>query len=210
MIQINDLCKQFGSQQVLKNVTAHFPPNQIHGLVGRNGSGKTVLLKCICGLIRPTSGTIYVAGKQIGMDVEIPDDLGALIESPGFLPNYSGYKNLQFLAKINKKCSAEAVREAMGLVGLNEVGSKHFQKYSRGMKQRLGIAQAIMENPSLLILDEPFNGLDNRGCHEIRSLLERLRNDGKTLLLVSHNPLDIDTLCDTVHEIDGGELHRNR
>lgn len=210
MIRINNLCKQFGPQQVLDDVNMHLAINQIHGLIGRNGSGKTVLLKCICGLMKPTSGTIHVADKQLGKDIEMPDDFGALIENPGFLPNYSGYKNLLFLAKIKKKCSPVEIRESMKLVGLSDVGSKHVQKYSRGMKQRLGIAQAIMENPKLLILDEPFNGLDNAGCQEIRALLEKLRDEGKTLLIVSHNPLDIDALCDTVHEIDSGKLRRIR
>ena len=182
----------------------------IHGLIGRNGSGKTVLLKCICGFMYPDEGTISVAGKVVGKDEDMPKDVGVIIETPGFLPNYSGFKNLFFLAKIQNKISKSDVANAMQEVGLDPRSKKHVCHYSMGMRQRLGIAQALMENPSLLILDEPLNGLDNRGVEEIRNVLLALKSEGKTILLASHNSEDISILCDTVHQMDGGVIEKVR
>ena len=174
--------------------------------MGRNGSGKTVLFKCICGLMHPEEGVILVNGKRVGRDVDMPEDIGAIIEAPGFLPNYSGYKNLRFLANIRRKIGKEEILNVLKTVGLDPESRKHVGKYSLGMRQRLGIAQAIMEDPELLILDEPMNGLDNAGVQDIRALLLELKAQGKTILLASHNHEDIAALCDTVHEMDGGVL----
>ena len=154
----------------------------------------------------PDSGEIWVDGKQIGKDVDMPENVGAIIEAPGFLPTYSGYKNLSFLANINRRIGRVEITAALQMVGLGETGKKHVGKYSLGMRQRLGIAQAIMENPDILVLDEPMNGLDNRGVEDIRHLLLDLKTQGKTILLASHNREDIALLCDTVHEMDGGSL----
>ena len=191
---------------VLKNVSISFEKGQIHGIVGRNGSGKTVLFKCICGLMHPEEGVILVNGKRVGRDVDMPEDIGAIIEAPGFLPNYSGYKNLRFLANIRRKIGKEEILNVLKTVGLDPESRKHVGKYSLGMRQRLGIAQAIMEDPEILILDEPMNGLDNAGVQDIRALLLELKAQGKTILLASHNHEDIAALCDTVHEMDGGVL----
>lgn len=205
-IEVQNAVKRFRDQVVLKNVSISFEKGQIHGIVGRNGSGKTVLFKCICGLMHPEEGVILVNGKRVGRDVDMPEDIGAIIEAPGFLPNYSGYKNLRFLANIRRKIGKEEILNVLKTVGLDPESRKHVGKYSLGMRQRLGIAQAIMEDPKILILDEPMNGLDNAGVQDIRALLLELKAQGKTILLASHNHEDIAALCDTVHEMDGGVL----
>ena len=205
-IEVQNAVKRFRDQVVLKNVSISFEKGQIHGIVGRNGSGKTVLFKCICGLMHPEEGVILVNGKRVGRDVDMPEDIGAIIEAPGFLPNYSGYKNLRFLANIRRKIGKEEILNVLKTVGLDPESRKHVGKYSLGMRRRLGIAQAIMEDPEILILDEPMNGLDNAGVQDIRALLLGLKEQGKTILLASHNHEDIATLCDTVHEMDGGIL----
>lgn len=205
-IEVQNAVKRFRDQVVLKNVSISFEKGKIHGIVGRNGSGKTVLFKCICGLMHPEEGVIRVNGKRVGRDVDMPEDIGAIIEAPGFLPNYSGYKNLRFLANIRRKIGKEEILNVLKTVGLDPESRKHVGKYSLGMRQRLGIAQAIMEDPEILILDEPMNGLDNAGVQDIRALLLELKAQGKTILLASHNHEDIAALCDTVHEMDGGVL----
>lgn len=205
-IEVQNVVKRFRDQVVLKNVSISFEKGKIHGIVGRNGSGKTVLFKCICGLMHPEEGVILVNGKRVGRDVDMPEDIGAIIEAPGFLPNYSGYKNLRFLANIRRKIGKEEILNVLKTVGLDPESRKHVGKYSLGMRQRLGIAQAIMEDPEILILDEPMNGLDNAGVQDIRALLLELKAQGKTILLASHNHEDIAALCDTVHEMDGGIL----
>jgi len=205
-IEVQNVVKRFRDQVVLKNVSISFEKGKIHGIVGRNGSGKTVLFKCICGLMHPEEGVILVNGKRVGRDVDMPEDIGAIIEAPGFLPNYSGYKNLRFLANIRRKIGKEEILNVLKTVGLDPESRKHVGKYSLGMRQRLGIAQAIMEDPEILILDEPMNGLDNAGVQDIRALLLELKAQGKTILLASHNHEDIAALCDTVHEMDGGKL----
>ncbi len=205
-IEVQNVVKRFRDQVVLKNVSISFEKGQIHGIVGRNGSGKTVLFKCICGLMHPEEGVILVNGKRVGRDVDMPEDIGAIIEAPGFLPNYSGYKNLRFLANIRRKIGKEEILNVLKTVGLDPESRKHVGKYSLGMRQRLGIAQAIMEDPEIFILDEPMNGLDNAGVQDIRALLLELKAQGKTILLASHNHEDIAALCDTVHEMDGGVL----
>lgn len=205
-IEVQNVVKRFRDQVVLKNVSISFEKGKIHGIVGRNGSGKTVLFKCICGLMHPEEGVILVNGKRVGRDVDMPEDIGAIIEAPGFLPNYSGYKNLRFLANIRRKIGKEEILNVLKTVGLDPESRKHVGKYSLGMRQRLGITQAIMEDPEILILDEPMNGLDNAGVQDIRALLLELKAQGKTILLASHNHEDIAALCDTVHEMDGGVL----
>ena len=205
-IELVDLCKTFGQDEVLKHVTRNFEAGKIHGVVGNNGSGKTVMFKCICGFLQPTAGKVFVQGKQIGKDVDFPEDLGLIIETPGFLPQLSGLRNLEILASLKKKIGLKEVAAVIRRVGLDPLSTKPVGKYSLGMRQRLGIAQAIMEDPSLLILDEPMNGLDKNGVAEMRDLFRSLATDGRTILLASHNIQDIDALCDTVCEMDAGVM----
>jgi len=206
IIRVEGVSKGFKGARVLNNVSVSFEQGKIHGIIGRNGSGKTVLIKTICGFIHPDQGRVIVAGKVIGKEIDFPQNIGAIIEAPGFLPTVSAYKNLEYLASLRGNIGKGEIRKALSLVGLNPDDKKHVGKYSLGMKQRLGLAQAIMENPDILILDEPMNGLDNAGVSEIRELLLQFRADGKTIIIVSHNAEDISMLCDTVHEMDHGIL----
>lgn len=205
-ISVQKVSKDFGQERVLKGVSRDFEKGKIHGIVGNNGSGKTVLMKCICGFLLPTEGKVIVNGKWVGRDVDFPGDLGIIIETPGFLPNITGIKNLEILASLNKRIGLAEIAGSIRRVGLDPMMKKPVGKYSLGMRQRLGIAQAIMEDPSLLILDEPLNGLDKHGVREMRNLIKSLKEDGKTILLASHNQGDIDELCDTVCEMDAGNM----
>ena len=205
-IEIQNITKSFRGNVILNNISLEIKQGTVTGLIGRNGSGKTVLMKCICGLISPDSGSVFIRGKQVGKDIDIPDNIGVIIEAPGFLPNFSAYQNLMQLAKIRRKIGKAEVRAAIERVGLNPDDKKHVGKYSLGMRQRLGLAQAIMENPELLILDEPMNGLDKDGVKDMRQYLLDLKAQGKTILIASHSAEDIDVLCDTVCEMDKGVL----
>lgn len=207
-IEVRHVTKTFREYQALNDVSLTFEAGKIHGIVGRNGSGKTVLFKCICGFLKTDRGEILVDGKSIGKELEAPPDVGVIIETPGFLPNYSAYQNLSFLAGIRNQIGKEEIRRFIRLVGLDPASKKHVGKYSMGMRQRLGLAQAMMEDPSLLILDEPMNGLDNQGVEDIRNILLKLKGLGKTILLASHNREDIAVLCDTVTEMDRGRVLR--
>ena len=206
MIQIKDVSLTIKKTEILKNITVDFEKGKIHGLIGRNGSGKTMLMKCICGFVKPTEGEIFVNGKQVGKDCDFPDSVGLIIETPGFIPYYSGYKNLKLLADLRKRITGEQVKEVMQQVGLDPELKRHVRKYSLGMRQRLGLAQAIMENPELLILDEPMNGLDKEGVSDMRRYLLDLKELGKTILIASHSAEDIAVLCDRVWEMDKGVL----
>lgn len=206
IIKVNNINLKIGNTQILKNVDISFEKGKIHGLIGRNGSGKTMLMKCICGFVKPTAGTVFVADKQIGKDCDFPDSVGIIIETPGFIPYYSGYRNLKLLADLNRKIDKEKIYNTMQMVGLDPDLKLHVKKYSLGMRQRLGLAQAIMENPDLLILDEPMNGLDKDGVADMRKYLLNLKEQGKTILIASHSAEDIEILCDTVCEMDKGVL----
>lgn len=206
MISVENLVKRFGKKTVLSGVSVKFEQGKVHGLIGRNGSGKTVLMKCICGLTPITEGTVTVSGKRIGKDCEIIPNAGVIIETPGFIPNMSGFSNLKNLASLSGKIGKDEIRAAISRVGLDPNDKKHVGKYSLGMRQRLGLAQAIMEDPDILILDEPMNGLDKDGVKDMRQYLLDLKAQGKTILIASHSAEDIDVLCDTVCEMDKGVL----
>jgi len=206
IIILNHVTKRYGNKKVLNDVSVAFEKGQIHGIIGRNGSGKTLMFKSICGLLRVDEGTVNVMGRYIGKDVDIPDDVGIIIEQPGFLPHYSGLKNLRLLALLKNTIPLSKVKETIKIVGLDPESKLSVGKYSQGMKQRLGIAQAIMENQQILVLDEPMNGLDKQGLADMRELFLTLKREGRTILLASHNVEDIDLLCDTVHEMDQGQL----
>ena len=195
-IEAVDVSKRFGKDIVLDHISITFESGKIHGIVGRNGSGKTVLMKCILGFLRPTAGQITVFDKRIGRDCDFAPNTGMIIETPGFLPGETGRSNLLWLGRLRGKVSKERVDEALTLCGLDP----------NGMRQRLGIAQAIMENPDLLILDEPFNALDISGVEEMRQLLLKLKGQGKTILIASHSKEDVDFLCDTVIRMDKGKI----
>lgn len=209
-IELEKVSRRFGQEEVLKELTWSLEAGQVYGIVGNNGSGKTVLMKCICGFLPVTSGVIKVGGRQIGKDVDFPEGLGVIIETPGFLTGLSGKRNLEILAELRGQVGEEKICQVLEKVGLDPSMKKPVGKYSLGMRQRLGIAQAIMEDPEFLILDEPFNGLDHRGAAEIRKILLEQKEQGKTILLASHNGEDIRILCDRVFEMDGGVMREVR
>ncbi len=206
VIEVRNVTKKIKEAVLLSHVDLQVQQGEICGIIGRNGSGKTVLLKCICGFMPLTEGEILQNGKRIGIDTEFIEDTGFIIENPSFLPLKSGYKNLKYLASIQQKAGEKRIRKCLELVGLADSADKPVGKYSLGMRQRLGIAQAIMEDPSVIILDEPMNGLDNEGVEEMRKLFLELKAEGKTFLIVSHNREDIETLCDHVYMMDHGVL----
>lgn len=205
-IVIEHVTKKFGEDTVLDDINVTMEQGKVYGFAGNNGSGKTVLMKCICGFLPVTKGKIYVNEKVIGTEIDFPESIGVIIETPGFMPNLTGMRNLEILAGLRGNISKEEIRQAMQRAGLNPDLRKSVSKYSLGMRQRLGIAQAIMEQPDFLILDEPFNGLDKHGVADIRNLLLELKEQGKTIILASHNSEDIRILCDQVYEMDGGKM----
>ena len=200
------MTKKFGEERVLDDVNLAMEQGKVYGISGNNGSGKTVLMKCICGFLPVTDGRIRVNGKRIGIDIDFPERIGVIIETPGFLANLSGMRNLEILAGLQGKVGKEGIQAAIRKAGLDPGLKKPVSKYSLGMRQRLGIAQAIMEDPEFLILDDPFNGLDKHGVADIRKLLLELKGQGKTIILASHNSEDIRILCDKVYEMDGGRI----
>ncbi len=206
MIEVEHLFLSIKGALILKDINVVFERGKIHGLIGRNGSGKTMLMKCICGFVNASKGRIIVDGKQIGKDCDFPENMGIVIETPGFIPYYSGYKNLKQLAGLKKKADSEQIKKTMVSVGLDPDARLPVGKYSLGMRQRLGLAQAIMEEPDILLLDEPMNGLDKDGVLEMRRYLAEFKKRGKTILLASHSAEDIEILCDAVYEMDKGRL----
>lgn len=206
VVEIKHVTKRFKETTALKQVSLSVEKGAIYGIIGRNGSGKTVLFKCICGLLAVSEGEITVLGQTIGDGLRVPKGVGAVIETPGFLPNASGYRNLFYLASLSGKPDRQKIRDVIAMVGLDPDSHKHVGKYSMGMRQRLGLAQAIMDDPELLILDEPMNGLDNQGTKQMRQLLIDFRSQGKTIILASHSQEDISTLCDVVYQMDAGVL----
>lgn len=204
MIRVEHVSLVIKKAKILEDINLQLDEGEIHGFVGRNGSGKTMLMKCICGFVRPSEGEIYVNGKKIGMETDFPEDTGVIIETPEFIPYLSGFENLKMLAGCKKKIGTEEIHQAMELVELDWKSRLHVKKYSLGMRQRLGIAQAIMENPKLLILDEPFNGLDEDGVQKMRQLLLEKKKEGVTILISSHNAEDIRILCDRIYHLYKG------
>lgn len=207
-IQLTNISKTFGKQTVLQPLTMGFEEGMIHGIIGRNGSGKTVLMKMILGILQPTTGTGIVGDKRIGKDVDFPESAGAIIETIEFIPYMSAYQNLADIAAMRGNLSKTQIKEVLEMVGLGNVGRKHVSKFSMGMRQRLAIAQAVMESPKLLILDEPMNGMDEKGVEEMRRLILARKAAGTTIILSSHNIEDIRILCDQVYRIDAGVVMR--
>ncbi len=205
-IDIKDYTKTIKKKTILENINLSFESGKIYGLHGRNGSGKTMLLRAICGLILPTQGSVSIDGKIIGKDIEFPDSVGIIIESMSMLPEYSGYDNLKILAKIKKIATDDDIRTAMNAVGLDPDNKKRVGTYSLGMKQKLNIAQAIMEKPELYLLDEPTNALDEGTVNDIRDLLLSLKKDGALIIIASHNKEDLSVLCDEVIKINEGQI----
>ncbi len=210
IIRVKNVSKDFNGVTVLYHISISFESGKIYGIVGHNGSGKTVLFKLICGFLKCSSGEILVNGKRIGKDLNMLTDAGVIIEDPAFLRNWSGYRNLEFLYTIRNRNNKQHLYSVIRKVGLEPEEKKAVGKYSLGMRQRLAIAQAIMEDPPILILDEPMNGLDKHGIDEMRKLFLEMKAEGKLILMASHNKEDIDTLCDEVYQMEDGRVSRIR
>ncbi|OON96525.1 MAG: multidrug ABC transporter ATP-binding protein [Epulopiscium sp. Nele67-Bin005] len=205
MIKFQNVTKTFGQDIVLKDVNFELEHGKTYGFVGRNGSGKTVIFKLIAGLILPTEGKIFYNDVDLRKSKKFPDNIGVLIETPGFIPHYTGVKNLQILNELSKtQISIDEIKNYMKLVGLDPDSKKQVRTYSLGMRQKLGIAQAVMNTPSLLILDEPMNGLDEASVLKMREFFTELKNQQVTILLASHNKDDIEVLCDKIFTLQSG------
>lgn len=207
-VEVQGLYKQFGRQTVLQDVSFQLESGKIHGLVGDNGSGKSVLLKCLCGILPWERGMIRIQGKEMHPGKGTPPLLGLVIEHPGFIGSMSGWRNLKYLAGIRGIAGDAQIKASLEQVGLLHEAKKPVKKYSLGMRQKLAIAQALMEAPDIYLMDEPFNGLDKTSTAAIQKLFLELRAQGKTFLLVSHHPSDISSLCDDVYAMENGGISR--
>lgn len=207
-VEVQGLYKQFGPQTVLQDVSFQLESGKIHGLVGDNGSGKSVLLKCLCGILPWERGVIRIQGKEMHPGKGTPPLLGLVIEHPGFIGSMSGWRNLKYLAGIRGIAGDAQIKASLEQVGLLHEAKKPVKKYSLGMRQKLAIAQALMEAPDIYFMDEPFNGLDKASTAAIQKLFLELRAQGKTFLLVSHHPSDISSLCDDVYAMENGGISR--
>lgn len=204
-IEMKNVTKKINGNLVLNDINLNFEKGKIYGIKGKNGSGKTMLFRAICGFIK-TEGTVVVNGKIVGKNGAYPENVGVLLENPGFLPNYSGFKNLKYLAEINKKIDDDEIKNTMKAVGLNPDEKKSFKKYSLGMKQKLGIVQAIMEYPDVIILDEPINALDEESVKKINLIMEDFRKDNKVVLISNHNNEELEAICNEIYTIDNGKI----
>ncbi len=207
-IQIKGASKYIGKARILDNVNLTLQGGKVYGLRGTNGSGKTMLMRLIAGLIRPTSGEVTVDGKVLGEDMDFPASMGLLLENPAFLLPYTGIKNLELLAKINGVIQIPQCRQAMEDVGLDPDDKRTYRKYSLGMKQRLGIAAAIMEKPELILLDEPVNALDENGVAQICRLIRRERDRGAIVVVACHDPTILEAIADEVLLVTNGRVER--
>lgn len=205
-VEVRGLNKVIKGTKVLSDINLQLERGKIYGFQGRNGSGKTMLIRAICGLILPTEGEVIIAGERIGGETSFPKSLGVLLEQPGFIGGYTGFENLKLLASIKGIIDPAAVSRAISRVGLDPMDKKKYRKYSLGMKQRLGIAQAVMEDPDLIILDEPTNAIDEEGVLLIKNLLLELRNKGKTILIASHMKEELDMLVDEKFIMNNGTI----
>lgn len=206
LIRVENASKRFRGRNVLDDINAEFESGKIYGLIGINGSGKTMLLRLLCGLIVPSDGKIHVDGKQLHKDLSFPHNTGVLIEKPEFLNSLTGLENLKILASIKDIISDEKIKEFMKLFSLDPEDKKPIRKYSLGMKQKIGIIQAIMEDPSFLVLDEPFNALDESSAEMLKKMLLLYREEGKLIIITSHHREDIEDLCDYVYKMDDGKI----
>lgn len=207
-IQIKNATKIIKDALILKDIQLELESGRIYGLQGPNGGGKTMLMRLIAGLIRPTRGYVFVDGKQLGKDIDFPPAMGLLIENPGFLPNYTGLKNMELLAQLQGRVSTEQIRQTLTEVGLNPDDPRKFRKYSLGMKQRLGIAATLMEKPDLILLDEPTNALDEQGVEQICALIRRERERGALIVMACHDAKILESLADQIITVVDGDARK--
>ena len=207
-VQIKEVTKKIKGRMILNQVDLELNSGKIYGLQGPNGSGKTMMLRLISGLILPTQGEVWIDEQRLGKDIVFPDSIGALIENPAFQPYYTGYKNLELLAELNHRIGKEEIRRTLEDVELDPDDTRKFYKYSLGMKQRLGIAAAIMESPQILLLDEPTNALDEQGVLVITELIKRQKELGSLIVIASHDALFLEMIADEIFEVRNGKVER--
>jgi ABC-2 type transport system ATP-binding protein len=205
-IKIENVSKKIKSNMILKNIDMELTSGHIYGFRGKNGCGKTMLMRCICGLIIPTEGKIIINGKELHKDIKIPESIGALIENPAFLPQYTGFKNLKMLASLKGKINDEEVKLAIKRAGLDPDDKRTYKKYSLGMKQKLGIANAIMGEPDIIVLDEPINALDEISVENVKKVFLELKEKGKLIIAACHDREELEYLCDIIYELKDGEI----
>ncbi len=207
-IEVVNADKYIKKSLILKGVNLTLEGGKIYGLQGPNGGGKTMLMRLLCGLIRPTEGKVLIDGKRLGTDMDFPDSLGLLIENPAFLPNYTGLQNLCLLARLRNRVGETQLRQTLTDVGLSPDDKRKYRKFSLGMKQRLGIAAAVMEQPELILLDEPTNALDDRGVEQICDLIRRERDRGALIVLACHDADVLESLSDEIFYVHDGLVER--
>lgn len=207
-IEVHEYEKVISSNKLLSNINMSLSSGNIYGFQGKNGSGKTMLMRAISGLILPTSGYVEVDGKRIGKDIDFPQDIGVLIENPGFIGSYSGFKNLKLLASLKNKVKDEQICKLMKQLALDPNDEKKYRKYSLGMKQKLGIIAAIMEEPEIIILDEPFNALDEKSCEIVNEMLFKIKANNKIIIIACHNKEELFKIADVVYVIENGEVKK--
>lgn len=205
-IQIEDISKVIKGNTVIEHVSLQFESGRVIGLSGINGSGKTMLMRLISGLIHPTAGRILVDGRVLGKDIAFPDNVGILIENPAFLDNYSGFANLKLLASIRDRIGNDQICRTLERVGLDPYSKKKYKKYSLGMKQKLGIAGAIMEEPELLILDEPANALDAAGVERLKGIIREEKTRGALIIVSCHDAALLEELSDEIYVMENGRI----
>lgn len=207
-IEVHEYEKVISSNKLLSNINMSLSSGNIYGFQGKNGSGKTMLMRAISGLILPTSGYVEVDGKRIGKDIDFPQDIGVLIENPGFIGSYSGFKNLKLLASLKNKVKDEQICKLMKQLALDPNDEKKYRKYSLGMKQKLGIIAAIMEDPEIIILDEPFNALDEKSCEIVNEMLFKIKANNKIIIIACHDKEELFKIADVVYVIENGEVKK--
>ena len=205
-IQIVNYTKEIKGRIVLDNVTLSFHPGKIYGLKGVNGSGKTMLLRAVCGLIYPTHGYVEIDGERLGKDISFPRSISALIESPAFLDNFTGYKNLEMIASLKEVATKEDIGNALMEVGLDPHDTRTYRKYSLGMKQKLGLACCFMENPDIILLDEPFNALDEESVEKVKKIILKHKERGALIVLACHDGESLSSLSDEIYNIVEGRV----
>ena len=205
-IKIEDLSKQIKGALILDKVSITLASGKIYGLRGKNGSGKTMLMRAMAGLLIPDSGSVIINGKTLHKDISFPESIGILIENPSFLPQYTGFKNLKLLAGLTGGISDEDIKTALDRVGLDPEDKRTYRKYSLGMKQKLGIANAIMGEPDIIILDEPINALDEESVKKIKKVLLEIRDKDKLIIIACHDREELEYLSDIIYEIKDGSI----
>ncbi len=205
-LEVKNVTKEIGSDVVLNDITLSMEKGKVYGVQGKNGCGKSMLMRVICGLVLPSQGSIVVNGETLGKEISFPRSVGVLIEKPGFLESYTGFDNLKMLASIQGKITEEEIIQTLKRVGLEENMNKKFRKYSLGMKQKLGIAAAIMEKPELLILDEPTNALDEKSELQFWKIIQEEKERGALVLISCHDSEQLERVCDCIYRMDHGRI----